>query len=121
MGRKTKYERAGAKLAEEVEEGLKLCVTLREDIQNQLSSGDGFPVAQAKSYLQMLQNTVKTKMAYDQSNKAFADSLTPAQQQDVVVTWIAQMTKDTRTRFLNKLTAALETGELPEIQPDEAE
>jgi hypothetical protein len=121
MGRKTKYERAGAKLAEEVEEGLKLCVTLREEIQNQLATGEGFPVSQAKSYLQMLQNTVKTKMAYDQSNKAFADSLSPAQQQDVIVTWIAQMTKDTRTRFLNKLTAVLDGGDLPEIEPDEAD
>ncbi len=110
MGRKTKYERAGAKLAEEVQEGLDLCAQLREDIQAGMKDPEniGFPITQAKAYLQMLQNLVKTKMAYDQANKAFADGLTAAQEQQVVIDWITQeMSQDTRTRFMVKLTTAL--------------
>lgn len=120
MGRKSKYEKAGAKLAEEIESGLSLCEKFRIEIETkmELAKDDpevNFPVNAAKSYLSMLQNTVKTKMAYDQANKAFADGLSATQQQDVIVTWIAQMAGETQKRFLAKLDLALKTGKLPEI------
>lgn len=120
MGRKSKYEKAGAELAEEIESGLSLCEKFRIEIESKMERAKddpevNFPVNAAKSYLSMLQNTVKTKMAYDQANKAFADGLSAAQQQDVIITWIAQMGGETRKRFLAKLETALKTGQLPEI------
>lgn len=115
MGRKSKYERAGAKLADEIESGLEMCSRLGQEIEAARLANpmDAFPIAAAKSYLQMLQNTVKTKMAYDAANKAFADSLTAVQEQKIVIDWIVNdMTPDTRKRFMAKLSAALAGEEL---------
>lgn len=114
MGRKTKYERAGNKLADELEKGLALCASAREDVEAGMKDPEKpFPVVAARGYLQMLANTVKMKLQYDAANKTFAEGLTAAQEQRVIIEWIvSDMTPDTRTRFMAKLNTALATGEI---------
>jgi hypothetical protein len=111
MGRLSKYEAASSQLAEELEALVALVTTMRKAIEDSKERVDGLAVRQLTD---VLSNVIKIKLAYDRANKSEAESLTPAQEQAVIIDWVCGMASATRARFMAKLTAALAGEEVPE-------